>query len=86
MKPKTESDFANTLDARLQLPGVRPELFLNTATSPLHQPSPQAGRLEIQPCEIVQTFCPRNQAPFRSVIAASALMVNGRPWFVLNPN
>ena len=66
------NDPAETLDMKLQLPGVRPELFR----------SDKVGEWLTRSGEIETTFHPRNAAPFTVKTGVSILFANGHPWLL----
>jgi len=67
--------FANTLDARLNLTGVKPELFITAGV-----------RLELVQCGYTACFHPANQAPFKREIPGLLLLVDGKAWMVAGIN
>jgi hypothetical protein len=66
---QSDSDFVNSLDVRLQLPGVRPDLFVG-----------EADTLANHPGTVETTWTLRDGSEFKQTAPILVTVVNSRPW------
>ncbi len=69
---QSQADFVNSLDMRLQLPGVRPDLFIGE----------RVGTVATHPGTVETSWTLRDGSEFKQVAAISVAVVNGKPWLM----